>query len=170
MSHRKWSTAFRDPTDKEVESHAEWGGTYEALCAKLADIPKGAKLAIVGSTRLTGDNARNLIRQIIHATQPSLVISGGADGIDSLAVEVAKAYGIDWQEFKPDRKTWRSWGDQKGFEERNREIAYHCTALIRIAWVGSTTYGSGWTRDRARDQGKPTEEFWLKLDTKVDEP
>jgi hypothetical protein len=50
---------------------------------------------------------------------------------------------------------------KKGFKSRNLEIAQSCDALIRIALKGATTYGSGWTRDRAKERGVPTEEFVL---------
>ncbi len=139
---------------------AAWNGTYEALCEKLRDIPLGCVLAVVGSTKLTGNRPRHLIRQIIACTAPRKVVSGGADGIDMLSVEVAKAYGIDWQEFRPEVQRWTH-PTLKGFAERNTEVATVCTALVRIAWTGSKTYGSGWTRDRAREMGKPTAEFWL---------
>jgi hypothetical protein len=49
--------------------------------------------------------------------------------------------------------------DGPGFRERDERIAEDCDELVRIADSSSRTYGSGWTRDRARAMGKPTAEY-----------
>lgn len=114
------------------------------------------KLAIVGSTRLAGnEEALNIIRKVLREKQPSLVVSGGAKGIDSMAVAEAEALGIDTREFLPTLYQWAP----HGFKERNLLIAMECDELVRIVSTKSTTYGSGWTRDRAKEMGKPTEEY-----------
>lgn len=122
-------------------------------------------LAIVGSVRLTGNKeAEELIEQMLDKYQPDKVVSGGAKGIDSMAIEAWKKRGkdregIDYQEFKP---TVHKWGGEGGFAERNQQIADACTHLVRIVSNQTKTYGSGWTRDRAEEQGKPTENYVIE--------
>lgn len=112
------------------------------------------KLAIVGSVRLAGNaEARGIIERVLEQYQPTLVISGGADGIDTMAVEAAKRRGIPYREFLPAFKNWPA------YKERNLLIAMECDRLVRIVSVYSKTYGSGWTRDRAVEMGKPTDEY-----------
>jgi hypothetical protein len=128
-------------------------------------------LAIVGATELQADQrAVNLIENAIERYGPSLVISGGAPGIDTMSIEAADRRGIPWREYLPDVKSWEGkWfddGDQgshwlKGFKDRNLEIAEACTHLVRIAFKKSKTYGSGFTRDAAARLGKPVEEFCI---------
>jgi len=116
------------------------------------------KLAIVGSVTLAGcDAARSLIREVLERYHPDLVISGGAAGIDTMARMEAEAMGIAVQEFLPARPRW---GD--GYRPRNLKIAGACDVLIRIVDPDSKTYGSGWTRDRAVEMGKLTEEFEVR--------
>lgn len=113
------------------------------------------KLAIVGSTELVGNQqALAIIENVLDRYQPTLVISGGAEGIDKMAVAAARARGIECEEKLPKVKNW-----EHGFKPRNIEIATACDQLVRIAKRGSKTYGSGWTRDYAANLGKFTEEF-----------
>lgn len=113
------------------------------------------RLAIVGSVSLAGNGeAREAIEQVLDRYRPALVVSGGAKGIDSMAAAAAKRRGIPVKEYLPAVPSWEG-----GYKPRNLLIAQNCDALVRIVAVGSTTYGSGWTRDRARELGKPTEEI-----------
>jgi len=115
-------------------------------------------LCIVGSVRLVGNKeAYAIIDDAYDRLNPAKVISGEADGIDSMAEERAKARGIPFQGYPP---KFRRWHD--GFMPRNLKMAEDCTYLIRIISSKTTTYGSGWTRDRAKEMGKPTEEYVIK--------
>jgi hypothetical protein len=115
------------------------------------------RLAIVGSTKLVDDpRVERIIRQSIKKHRPTTVVSGGAKGVDSTAAWVAKEEGIEVQEHRPTVFQWEGPG---GFKERNELIASNCDVLIRIASKDATTYGSGWTRDKAVQLGRPTEEF-----------
>jgi hypothetical protein len=118
------------------------------------------KLAIVGSVAKHFDErdesaALYLIQEIILKHKPDIVISGGASGIDSWAVTVAKALGIETQEFLPKKPQW----EPDGFKDRNERIAQACDALVRIRHVDSTTFGSGWTFERAEALGKPVAHY-----------
>lgn len=41
-----------------------------------------------------------------------------------------------------------------GYRERDEKIAQDCTHLLRLACRQATTYGSGWTADRAEQLGR----------------
>lgn len=113
------------------------------------------KLAIVGSTELAGsDRVRLAICHVLDRLRPDLVVSGGAKGIDSMAVAEASSRGIPTQVFRPKVLDW-----EHGFKPRNIQIAEACDQLVRIFSATSKTYGSGWTRDYAATLGKPTEEI-----------
>lgn len=110
-------------------------------------------LAIVGSTMLEGhETAYLIIDDYIERKNPDKIISGGAIGIDSMAIELAMAYGIDYEEYLPEQPSWTY------YRKRNTQIAHNCDELLRVPCLRSKTYGSGWTRDLAKRLGKPTYE------------
>lgn len=118
-------------------------------------------LAIVGSVKLAGNrDAQRAIETVLRSYVPTLVISGGAPGIDTMAVETAKAWGIPVQEYRPRVMRWAARG---GFKERNTQIAEACDALVRIVATTSTTFGSGWTMLHAQGLGKKTEEIIIDV-------
>lgn len=112
-------------------------------------------LAVVGSTNITErqeELARMLIKCLYRELDPTLVISGGANGIDSIAEDIAKNlfFPIPVRVHLPTIRQWKP----NGFMERNLKIAKDCTHLLCIRTSQSTTYGSGWTADRAEEMGK----------------
>ena len=116
-------------------------------------------LCIVGSTSLAGNpEAALIIEQVMDRLQPRKVISGCAPGIDTMTENASKRRGIPFEGFPPAKKRWFD-----GFMPRNLKMAQTCTYLVRIVASNSHTYGSGWTRDRAREMGKPTEEFVIQV-------
>lgn len=116
------------------------------------------KLAIVGSTSLAGNaEAKRIIRDVLDELRPDCVVSGGAIGIDTMAVEEANRREIGTLVHWPVGKGWSF------YKERNLRIAKDCDHLVRIVAVNAKTYGSGWTRDRAAEMGKPTREYVVQL-------
>ena len=115
------------------------------------------KLAIVGAVILKDSphEVKDIIRSEINRLKPTEIISGGAEGVDTFAEEVANELGLKKTIFLPEKKCWEF------FKKRNIQIANECDQLLRIASDRSKTYGSGWTRDRAVEMGKPTKEFRL---------
>lgn len=118
------------------------------------------RLAIVGSTCLKGNwKALNLVEYLIllHELEVGVgnltIVSGGAEGIDSMAELWAKTYGINFVGYYPEGKGWVH------YNKRNRLIAENCDRLIRIVGTCTSTYGSGWTRDLAAKLGVPCAEF-----------
>lgn len=115
------------------------------------------RLAIVGSHVLSEDQlivAHCIVRGFISVLNPKVIISGGADGVDTIAKEEAirKYYhpGEHFFEYLPRYKRWEPYG----YKERNIIIAEKCTHLLCIRDPNSSTYGSGWTADYAEDLGK----------------
>ena len=124
-------------------------------------------LAIVGSTSLAGNaEAERHIQRVLDVYRPDVLVSGGAVGIDTMAKRAALARDIRVVEFTPEVRRWDG-GDRIGFKQRNVQIAEACDRLVRSVAAGSTTYGSGWTRDRAAALGKPTEEFVVRPATQL---
>lgn len=116
------------------------------------------KLAIVGSVSLAGSpRAMAAVDEILDRYKPTLVVSGGAIGVDTMAVARAAERRIKTKIFLPKVARWHD-----GFKPRNIQIAEACDALVRIYDPASKTYGSGWTRDYARKLGKPTEEIAIR--------
>lgn len=89
------------------------------------------KLAIVGVSKIYTDweerDIRQLIANLIKLEDPDIVISGGADGVDKIAIEVAKGLGYETKEFFPEAHTW------PGFKVRNKRIANKCDKLVCIS-------------------------------------
>lgn len=118
-------------------------------------------LAVVGSTLLAGNaEAQRLIAEAFDRWQPDGFTSGGAKGVDSIAEYYARSiwHLPEDRIFIYEPKVRRWWGEG-GFMERNLQIARTCDALVRVVSSQTKTYGSGWTRDRAKEMGKPTESF-----------
>ncbi len=67
-----------------------------AICRELVKI----KLAIIGSRTLLDFDKNLILRHIPPET--TVIISGGARGIDSLAKHIAGELGLDFLEVKPD--------------------------------------------------------------------
>lgn len=111
-------------------------------------------LAIVGSVSLAGRlDVYWLIQEEIEERLVTAVVSGGAEGVDTMAAEVAMMLGREVREHLPHCQRWPC------FKKRNLKIAQDCDALTRIVSEDSKTYGSGWTRDRAAEMLKPTREY-----------
>jgi len=119
----------------------------------------GVRLAIVGTRVLAcrGDRERAKARAAaaIKRLSPGMVISGGADGSDKVGEEAATEFGYSEDAgtlviFRPRVRRLHGAG---GFRERDQQIAQACTHLLRISCQQATTYGSGWTADRADELG-----------------
>ena len=111
-------------------------------------------LAIVGSRRFANPRWAHLAGAIIDNAlrhlQPGLVVSGGAEGVDTLAANLARHRGFQVEELKPTVDAWDAPG---GYRERNLAIVDRSTHLLCIRCGDAQTYGSGWTADEAERQG-----------------
>jgi hypothetical protein len=141
---------------------------------------EGCVLAIVGSRDVPKYLSESIIREALLLHKPSLVVSGGAHGVDTDAAILAREEGFATLEIVPKVQSWdgapfvnghsskvdpRAPGEyvidggvvvvvEGGFKIRNEKVAETCDCLIRIASRTTRTYGSGWTADRAQDLGK----------------
>ena len=124
------------------------------------------KLVIVGSMAKAWELSevpyvKDLIRLIISQEQTDdqveeFVVGSGespAGGVDIWVHEIAAEMGVIFMPFPPKARNWPA------YKERDQAMADWCTKLIRIKSARSKTYGSGWTRDRAEEQGKDVMEF-----------
>lgn len=126
------------------------------------------RLAIVGSTKFADPFAEAIARELINRKlfwfRPAVVISGGAEGVDEMAEQIAWLHGYREGDgamkpliiHRPKNRRWQP----EGFKERNLRIAEDCTHLLAIRCKRATTYGSGWTADRAEELGKTV---WREL-------
>ena len=83
----------------------------------------------------------------------TLVITGGAKGIDTLAFQTAEAAGIRNLQFLPDRKKFPGRLVSRAFQERNRQIVASCDVLLAV-WDGRS-HGTKNTLAYAREINKP---------------
>ena len=96
------------------------------------------RVAIVGTSKLTDDeerDARQLCAMIMKTAMKFsdiMVISGGAKGVDSIAIEVAKGLGITTKEYKPEVFQWEDKRGKIGFKNRNILIEKNCDELYCI--------------------------------------
>jgi len=131
----------------------------EHAAADAADVRPEVRLAIVGTRVLAcprdRERAKARAAAAIRKLSPGVVISGGAHGSDKLGEEAATelGYSEDAGTLRILRPRVRRLHGPGGFQERDEQIAQACTHLLRITCQRATTYGSGWTADRAEALG-----------------
>ena len=111
------------------------------------------KLAIVGSRTF---NDYNKLLETLHLFNrhpidfPSTIVSGGAQGADSLAERFADYYGLEKIICKPN---WDVYGKSAGFI-RNQTIVDNCDMVLAF-WDGKSR-GTADTIEKAKKTKKPT--------------
>lgn len=125
------------------------------MTARIGDFhPAGPTLCVVGSRAFVNPNAYAIalphITFALEVVAPQLLISGGADGMDTFAEAVAQSTLMAFQKFEPKNRRWAP----DGYEDRNQLMALSCTHLLAIRCAKATTYGSGWTADAADGLGR----------------
>lgn len=86
------------------------------------------KVAIVGTSIDLTENEERDIRQFIAMVlkrydSDTIIISGGAKGVDTIGLEIAKGLGFKTQVYKPEKEEW------KYYKKRNLQIANDCDEL-----------------------------------------
>ena len=120
------------------------------------------KLAIVGTSKISArfdiETALKIIqKELSHI--PQLIISGGAEGIDSMAVNTAKLQGIQTVTYPPLKPFW------KYYKMRNKLIAKACDELVCITTktqnercyhcnADHQRTGGCWTMKKTKELGK----------------
>lgn len=109
------------------------------------------KIAIVGSRDYPSlDDVRRYVQSLPLVT---IIVSGGAIGVDSVAEEVAKARGMEVEIFYPD---WKKHGRSAGFI-RNEQIVKAADKVVCF-WYNKSK-GTAHDIKLARRYGKELEIF-----------
>lgn len=107
--------------------------------------------AVVGSRLLRNDpRVREIIDDFIDRYEPTLLVSGGAPGVDTMAEYVARQRRLMIEVIHAD---WDRLGKGAGYA-RNGEIANRADHLLAIMIPGGSS-GTKDTIDRALRQHKP---------------
>jgi hypothetical protein len=97
------------------------------------------KVAIVGTTANMSENIELDMRKMITLTLKqydkgeTLIISGGAKGVDKMAVEIAKGLGFQTKEYLPEVHDWIPKGrniGKIGYKKRNLQMAEACDKIL----------------------------------------
>jgi len=87
------------------------------------------KVALVGTSVNLTENEERDMRQYIalvlkgYSTSDTTIISGGAKGVDSIALEVAHGLGFKTKAYSPEKEEWEF------YKKRNLKIATQCNEL-----------------------------------------
>lgn len=105
------------------------------------------RIAIVGSRDFAD---RAAVRQFVwEQERTTVIVSGGARGVDSAAVDEAKRLGMPYEVHLPDWNKFKKWAGI----QRNRTIVANADEVVAF-WDGSSR-GTKSTIDMAREAGKP---------------
>lgn len=130
------------------------------------------RIAIVGAILITPKEEENIeksIRTILYTYMVKndmlTVVSGGADGVDSIAEKIAKEFGLDTLIYPAKILEWGN-GHDGGFKDRNTKIAENCDMLYCFPRIrkdkdcyhcGTSEHQAGggcWTAKKAKEKGK----------------
>ncbi len=82
------------------------------------------KVAIVGTTANLSQKQENEIHEFLkNIPLDRIIISGGAKGVDTIALKVAKGLGFHTETYMPEKNEWTY------YKKRNLQIAKDCDAL-----------------------------------------
>jgi len=86
------------------------------------------KVAVVGTTANLSEDEQQVMKQeiiLVLKKYPieTIIISGAAKGVDTMAIEIAKEIGFPTQQHKPEKEEW------KFYKKRNLQIAKECDEL-----------------------------------------
>ncbi len=107
-------------------------------------------IAIVGSRTWVEDGRIAQIVSLIQRKHPdALIISGGARGVDTIAIRVAKRLGLSTKVYPAD---WDKHGKRAGFL-RNQTLVSEADVVIAF-WDGESR-GTAHSIELAENAGKP---------------
>lgn len=122
-------------------------------------------LAVVGSTKFLNSRWNKISYDLILNTIDRLgildrsigIVSGGAQGVDSLGEQLADSWWYRKCIFPPKNSRW----EPEGFKERNELVAQVATWGLGIRCESSSSFGTGWTTQRIEQLGKPIERYLI---------
>ena len=103
-------------------------------------------LGIIGNRSVAFEQCAGVIRQKILDLAPELVVSGGARGVDSHAVRIARELSVPVREFLP---VGLKRIGKAAYFKRNREIARASDVLLCIYAGSSAVGGTAYTQNFA---------------------
>lgn len=104
------------------------------------------RIAVVGSR--TYPNLAEVRQFVWEQDRDTVIVSGGASGVDSAATDEARRLGMDYEVHLPD---WAAFGRRAGIV-RNRTIVEASDGVVAF-WDGKSR-GTQFTIDYARERGK----------------
>ena len=108
------------------------------------------RVAVVGSRYFRPLKA--VTQYVMGLPADTVVISGGALGVDRWAIQIAKLRRLRWREHLVTQREWRQLGRKAG-PIRNARIVSDCDTLVAF-WDGASP-GTGNAIKQARAAGKP---------------
>lgn len=107
------------------------------------------KLAVVGSRSIT-DYQTVATSIVVSPWSPDVIVSGGAQGVDTKAAHFADVHGLDTVTIEPD---WDDWSGGHPALSRNTTIIKSADAVVAV-WDGSSS-GTKDSIDKALERNKP---------------
>jgi predicted Rossmann fold nucleotide-binding protein DprA/Smf involved in DNA uptake len=107
---------------------------------------RSVKIAVVGSR--TYPNLAEVRQFVWEQDRNTVIVSGGASGVDSAAIHEARRLGMEYEVHLPD---WNVHGRSAGII-RNRAIVDSANGVVAF-WDGKSR-GTKFTIDYARERGK----------------
>lgn len=108
------------------------------------------KLAIIGSRTLNQQQVIKVIEQVMtkSKTKITTIVTGGANGVDSIAEYYAKMSNLNLEVFYP---VYKKYGKRAPLI-RNNEIIKNCDGVLAI-WDGESN-GTAYTINKAKKENK----------------
>ena len=120
------------------------------------------KVGVIGSRDVNRDHVRDLLRR--HINRESVVLSGGAVGVDEVAAELSETLGAPFVLFKPYFLLDPSAGySVRHYFTRNKQIIDNADIVVAI-WNGDSP-GTKWGINYARKKKKTLIVYNLKETT-----
>jgi len=105
------------------------------------------RIAIVGTREPTPQQCIDLVVLVAMLPKDTVIVSGAARGVDRLAADAARKYGLKLVEYPAD---WNRLGKSAGFQ-RNQTIVDDCDEVHAFPGAGNGTWD---TVRRAKKAGK----------------
>ena len=113
-------------------------------------------IGITGSRKFTDTDC---MEQAILEMKPSLLLTGGAAGADTIAEGIARKHGIPCKVYLPAFKTDATIKyHPRWYLERNKEIVDACDVLLAF-FAGEKSKGTEYTVEYAKKISKPIKVF-----------
>ena len=124
-------------------------------------------LAVVGARSFVNPNGLVVARQLVEDTIEHIqaledvadrnfgIVSGGADGVDSIGEEVADDCWYRKVIFPPRNRVW----EPDGFKARNELVGQLCSFMVAVRCFRTKTWGTGHAAEYTESLGKPVARY-----------